>query len=297
MTRTRKTPSTATTTTTGTKTKVSTVKKALTKEELINNIRISLKCKNETQKKLMTIIKENDVTICSGPAGTGKTLISIYEALLLLKNNPTLYKEIKLVKSITQLKNEEIGTLPGDEMDKLKFHMMSFLDAFHKLIGEELTNLLIEFGIIKMEVFGAIRGRSFTNSIIIIDEFQNISKDNGKTFLTRFSENTKVIVLGDSGQIDLKDKRLSALEPLVNNVLKNPEEGVGIVKFDKSEVVRHRLTTYFINIFDNIQKDDEPKPKVDQTKVIKIKPRYIKEGGKKINWLRKIKIFFKRRFN
>jgi hypothetical protein len=69
-------------------------------------------------------------------------------------------------KSITQLKNEEIGTLPGDEMDKLKFHMMSFLDAFHKLIGEELTNLLIEFGIIKMEVFGAIRGRSFTNSIL-----------------------------------------------------------------------------------------------------------------------------------
>jgi hypothetical protein len=80
-------------------------------------------------------------------------------------------------------------------------------------------------------------------------------------------------------------------------VLKNPEEGVGIVKFDKSEVVRHRLTTYFINIFDNIQKDDEPKPKVDQTKVIKTNHRYIKEDGKKINWLRKIKIFFKRRFN
>jgi len=295
MTRVKKTSATATTTTTRTKT----VNKVLSREELINNIRLSLKCKNETQKKLMNNIKENDVTICSGPAGTGKTLISIYEALMLLKTNPGVYKEIKLVKSITQLKNEEIGTLPGDEMDKLKFHMMSFLDAFHKLIGEDLTNKLIESGIIKMEVFGAIRGRSFTNAIIIIDEFQNISKDNGKTFLTRFSEDTKVIVLGDSGQIDLKDKRLSALEPLINNVLKRPEEGVGVVTFNETEVVRHRLTSYFINIFENIQKDDEPKPKpkVEQDKVIKVKPRYIKEGVKKNNLFRKIKIFFKRRFN
>ena len=244
----------------------------------------------------MNNIKENDVTICSGPAGTGKTLISIYEALLMLKTNPEKYKEIKLVKSITQLKNEEIGTLPGDEMDKLKFHMMSFLDAFHKLIGEDLTNKLIESGIIKMEVFGAIRGRSFTNAIIIIDEFQNISKDNGKTFLTRFSEDTKVIVLGDSGQIDLKDKRLSALEPLINNVLKRPEEGVGIVTFNEKEVVRHRLTSYFINIFENIQKDDEPKPRVEQDRTIKVKPRYTKEGVNKNNLFRKIKIFFKRTF-
>lgn len=295
MTRIKKTPATATATTT---TRAKAVKKELSREELINIIKLSLKCKNETQKKLMNNIKENDVTICSGPAGTGKTLISIYEALLMLKTNPEKYKEIKLVKSITQLKNEEIGTLPGDEMDKLKFHMMSFLDAFHKLIGEDLTNKLIESGIIKMEVFGAIRGRSFTNAIIIIDEFQNISKDNGKTFLTRFSEDTKVIVLGDSGQIDLKDKRLSALEPLINNVLKKPEEGVGVVTFNETEVVRHRLTSYFINIFENIQKDDEPKPRprVEQDRTIKVKPRYTKEGVNKNNLFRKIKIFFKRTF-
>jgi phosphate starvation-inducible PhoH-like protein len=294
MTRIKKTPATATATTTRAKA----VKKELSREELINIIKLSLKCKNETQKKLMNNIKENDVTICSGPAGTGKTLISIYEALLMLKTNPEKYKEIKLVKSITQLKNEEIGTLPGDEMDKLKFHMMSFLDAFHKLIGEDLTNKLIESGIIKMEVFGAIRGRSFTNAIIIIDEFQNISKDNGKTFLTRFSEDTKVIVLGDSGQIDLKDKRLSALEPLINNVLKKPEEGVGVVTFNETEVVRHRLTSYFINIFENIQKDDEPKPrpKVEQGRNTNVKSNYVKENIKKNNLFRKIKIFFKRTF-
>lgn len=276
-----------------------TVKKVLSKEELLNNIKLSIKCKNETQKKLINTIKENDVTICTGVAGTGKTLISVYKALLLFKTYPNIYKEIKLVKSITQLKNEELGTLPGDERDKLKFHMMSFLDAFHKLIGEDLTNKLIEVGLIKMEVFGAIRGRSFTNSIIIIDEFQNISKDNAKTFLTRFSDDTKVIVLGDSGQIDLKNKKDSALESLVNKVINKPIEGVKVIVFDKSDVVRHRLTSYFIDIFESIMVDDEPKnqkQKIDSDKIIKVEPRYVKEGGKKPNWVRKLKIFFKRLF-
>ena len=278
-----------------------TVKQTLSKEELLDRIKLSIKCKTETQKKLINAIKENDVTICTGVAGTGKTLISVYKALLLFKTHPNIYKEIKLVKSITQLKNEELGTLPGDEKDKLKFHMMSFLDAFHKLIGEDLTNKLIEAGLIKMEVFGAIRGRSFTNSIIIIDEFQNISKDNGKTFLTRFSEDTKVIVLGDSGQIDLKNKKDSALEPLINKVLKKPTEGVVVVIFDKSEVVRHRLTSYFIDIFESIMLDDEPKPnvKVDQSKVIKVNPRMVSESGKRkkgYTWYRKFKIFLLRIF-
>ena len=100
-----------------------------------------------------------------------------------------------------------------------------------------------------MEIFGAIRGRSFNNCIIIVDEFQNISHDNAKTFLTRFSENTKVIVLGDTGQIDLKNKKESSLEKLTENVKNNPIEGVSIVEFNESETVRHRLTSYFINIF------------------------------------------------
>jgi len=226
--------------------------------DILSHLKIDIKHKNETQKKLTQAIKINDVTICTGPAGTGKTLLSVFEALLLLKNQGDIYKEIKLVKSITQLKNEELGTLPGDEKDKLKFHMMSYLDAFHKLIGEANTNKLIESGLIKMEVFGAIRGRSFTNAIIIIDEFQNISHDNAKTFLTRFSDNTKVIVLGDSGQIDLRDKRDSSLERLAARVKANPVEGVSVIEFTEAEVVRHRLTSYFIGMF---READEPKRK------------------------------------
>jgi len=230
--------------------------------DLLAQIKINLKHKNEVQKKLTNAIKVGDVTICTGPAGTGKTVISVAEALQLLKNNPDKYHEIKLVKSIIQLKDEDLGTLPGDANDKLKFIMMSFLDAFYKLIGEELTEKLLEAGYIKMEVFGAIRGRSLSNCIILFDEFQNVTDNNGKTLLTRFSENTKVIALGDSNQIDLNKPESSCLFELVRMAKLHPEEGVNVIEFTENEVVRHRLTKYFIQIFEH--KDYKKKPNFDK---------------------------------
>jgi len=239
------------------------------KEDVINNvnllsqIKIDIKHKNEIQKKLTQAIKTSDVTICTGPAGTGKSLLSVAEALLLLKNNPDKYHHIKLVKSITELKGESIGTLPGDANEKMVHIMMSFFDAFYKLIGEELTNKLIDAGYIKMEVFAAIRGRSFSNCIILVDEFQNITHDNAKTLLTRFSDDTKLVILGDVGQIDIKDKKDSSLGLLISKVKKNPMDGVNSVEFTENEIVRHRLTSYFINLFkDDVVKEYDKKPKV-----------------------------------
>jgi phosphate starvation-inducible PhoH-like protein len=245
---------------------------------LLSQIKIDIKHKNEIQKKLTQSIKSGDVTICTGPAGTGKTLLSVAEALLLLKNHSDIYHEIKLVKSIINLEGEDLGTLPGDEKDKLKFIMMSFFDAFYKLIGEELTNKLLEAGYIKMEVFGAIRGRSISNAIILFDEFQNVSDRNGKTLLTRFSENTKVIALGDSNQVDLKNPELSCLKELVRMTKLYPEQGVSVVEFTDDEVVRHRLTRYFINIFEH--KDYKKK----EVRIVTSKPeppksQIIKEKG------------------
>ena len=240
--------------------------------DLLSQIKIDLKHKNEIQKKLTLAIKNGDVTICTGPAGTGKTLLSVAEALILLKAFPDKYQEIKLVKSIVQLKDEDLGTLPGDEKDKLKFIMMSFFDAFYKLIGEELTNKLLEAGYIKMEVFGSIRGRSIANCIILFDEFQNVTDNNGKTLLTRFSENTKVIALGDSNQVDLKNPENSCLSELVRMAKLHPEDGVSVVEFTEDDVVRHRLTKYFIKIFehkDYKKKTMEIQPRL-QKKEIKI---------------------------
>ena len=106
-------------------------------------------------------------------------------------------------------------------------------------------------------------------------------------------------MLGDSGQIDLKNKKDSALEPLVNKVKNRPVEGVDIVIFDKADVVRHRLTSYFIDVFESIIADDEPKvqnnQKIRQENTIKSKSS-VSNDGKKLVWFRKLKIFLKRTF-
>lgn len=258
--------------------------------DLLSQIKIDIKHKNEIQKKLTQSIKNGDVTICTGPAGTGKTLLSVAEALLLLKNHNDIYHEIKLVKSIVQLKDEDLGTLPGDEKDKLKFIMMSFFDAFYKLIGEELTNKLLEAGYIKMEVFGAIRGRSISNAIILFDEFQNVSDKNGKTLLTRFSENTKVIALGDSNQVDLKNPELSCLKELVRMAKLYPEEGVNVVEFTAKKVVRHRLTSYFINIFEH-----EDYKKKESTTIPAKSNKPVSKSKKEKGFLDKIISFFRKK--
>jgi phosphate starvation-inducible PhoH-like protein len=248
------------------------------KQDLLSQIKIDLKHKNETQKKLTNSIKNGDVTVCIGPAGTGKTLLSVAEALLLLKTHPDKYHDIKLVKSIVQLKDEDLGTLPGDEKDKLKFIMMSFLDAFYQLIGEELTDKLIEVGYIKMEVFGSVRGRSIPNCILLFDEFQNVNDGNAKTLLTRFSENTKVVILGDTNQVDLKKKEDSSLGELVRMVKLLPEEqGVAVIEFSEEEIVRHRLTKFFVKLFEHPEYKKQNKPNNVNIRVITKKKTFLQK--------------------
>jgi len=263
------------------------------KQGLLNQIKIDLKHKNETQKKLTQSIKNGDVTVCIGPAGTGKTLISVAEALLLLKNNPDKYHDIKLVKSIVQLKDEDLGTLPGDEKDKLKFIMMSFLDAFYQLIGEGLTTKLIEAGYIKMEVFGSVRGRSIPNCILLFDEFQNVNDGNAKTLLTRFSENTKVVILGDTNQVDLKKKEDSSLGELVKMVKLLPaEEGVSVVEFVEDDIVRHRLTKYFVRLFEHPDYKKKERVTTKISDAIVTRQKTIKLNGS--SFITKIIKFFKK---
>jgi phosphate starvation-inducible PhoH-like protein len=276
MTRTRKTPSTATTTTTGTKTKVSTVKKVLTKEELINNIRLSIKCKNETQKKLIHTIKTNDVTICTGPAGTGKTFLSCYESINQLKNN-NLINKIVIVKSVTTLKNEEIGFLKGSLEEKMEPFVYSFIKNFEKIIGLDLTNKLKDGNIIEVLPIAYMRGINIDNAVVIIDEVQNISIDNIRTILTRLGENSKMILLGDINQIDMKYKKDSALEFLINN-FKNTSN-IGLIEFNNSEIIRHPLIIKIEEVFNNYDKSNTQ----NKVKVINNKPVIIR---KKINLLK-----------
>jgi phosphate starvation-inducible PhoH-like protein len=217
--------------------------------DLVSQIKIDIKFKNETQKKLSQSIKSNDVTICSGPAGTGKSLIAIATALKLLHENDNSYDKLILLKSITQLNGETLPPLPGDASEKMLYQNMSFFDSLTKLLGDKLTGDLVNSNKIIFDVIGSYRGRSISNSIIILDESQNVSHDNLKTILTRISDNTKIVLLGDPEQIDIKNKKESSLATVIKRVQSNPIEGVDTVEFTENDVVRHRLTTYFINLF------------------------------------------------
>ena len=224
------------------------------------------KCKNKTQKDLVKSIENNDVTVCTGPSGCGKSLVSIYAALNLLKGE-NKFKNLLLLKSITQLNDEMLPALPGDAMEKMYFQNMSFIDSLIKLIGEKNTGDLINSKIINFGVIGGLRGRDLSETLVIVDETQNISKDNLKTILTRLSENAKIVLLGDPEQIDIKNKRNSSLAYFTKKVKLTPMSGIAVIEFNEEEIVRHRLTSYFINLFkDDIK--EYPKPTPPPTKML-----------------------------
>jgi phosphate starvation-inducible PhoH-like protein len=252
------------------------VKQPLTKEQLLQNIRLSIKCKNETQKKLIHTIKNNDVTICTGPAGTGKTFLSCYESINQLKNN-NLINKIVIVKSVTTLKNEEIGFLKGSLEEKMEPFVYSFIKNFEKIIGLDLTNKLKDENIIEVLPIAYMRGINIDNAVVIIDEVQNISIDNIRTILTRLGENSKMILLGDINQIDMKYKKDSALEFLINN-FKNTSN-IGLIEFNNSEIIRHPLIIKIEEVFNNYDKSNTQ----NKVKVINNKPVIIR---KKISLLK-----------
>ena len=157
-------------------------------DKLFSTISINVKCKSVNQKKLVNSIKQNEITICSGLPGSGKTYLSCAEALKLVKGK-SRFKRIVLVKSIVPLKNEEIGHLPGDLKEKMAPIMESFTDNIRKIIGRSRMEKLMELGVIEIVPIAFARGRSIDNSIILIDEAQNITMDNIKTLISRLGTN------------------------------------------------------------------------------------------------------------
>jgi phosphate starvation-inducible PhoH-like protein len=234
---------------------------------LLSKIKIDIKHKNETQKKLTNSIKTNDVTICTGPAGCGKTYITCAQSLIELKHTKTIEK-IVLVKSVTTLKSEEIGFLKGTLEEKMEPFMYSFLNNFEKIVGRELVETLKNEKVIEILPIAYMRGVNIDNAIIIVDEVQNISIDNIRTILTRLGENSKIILLGDLKQIDQKNRYDSALM-FLTKYFKNIDR-VDVVEFSLDDVVRHPLIKQIEPIFEQYH-TTKPQQKNYEVKTSKIK--------------------------
>lgn len=217
-------------------------------------VKVEVQPKTDNQKKLVQAIKDNEIIIASGFPGTGKTFLACAEALKLLKNPETAFKKIILVKSVTTLKDEEIGFLKGTMEEKMEPFMDSFLDNFNKIIGEALTTRLREMGYIQIKPIAYVRGRSIDNSIIIMDEAQNISLDNMRTLMTRIGENSKMIILGDVKQKDLRNKKDSSLEVVIEKFRNKPSFGIVELR-NKEDIVRNKIIEVIEEIFDQIDED------------------------------------------
>jgi phosphate starvation-inducible PhoH-like protein len=213
---------------------------------ILDKIKVDIKAKTQNQKKLVNEIKNKEIVICSGLPGTGKTFLSCGVALELLKNDPR-YRKIVIVKSVTTLKDEEIGFLKGTMKEKMEPFMYSFMHNFEKVIGRQNVESLRASGMIEELPIAYMRGINIDNSITIIDEAQNISIDNIRTIMTRLGENSKMIFLGDENQIDMKKKSESSLNFIINK-FKDFEE-VGTVVLGEDDVVRNPLIKKIEQIF------------------------------------------------
>ena len=156
-----------------------------------------------------------------------------------------------MVKSITQLRGEELGSLPGDLNEKFDPYLGSFIDNFEKIIGESLTKKLRELGLINIQPLAFVRGRSIDNTIIIVDEAQNITLDNMRTLMTRIGDNSKMVILGDVKQKDLRNKKDSSLEVIIDRF--NNVDNFGCVELrDPNDVVRNPIIKVIENVFDDL---------------------------------------------
>lgn len=211
----------------------------------INDISIKVKCLNEKQKELKKAIEEKEITIAIGPAGTGKTYLSLITALHLLKSQPQ-HRKIVLIKSVTTIKGEELGFLPGTLQEKMEPYMWSYMGNLNKIFGDRYTSRkMMESGIITIEPIAYVRGNTMDNSIVIIDETQNIDLHTFKTIITRIGKNSKMIFLGDIEQIDRK-----ANDSCLANVFKmfKEEEFVGTIQFENADCVRNEIIPKILEV-------------------------------------------------
>ncbi|MDX2347926.1 MAG: PhoH family protein [Nitrospirota bacterium] len=206
--------------------------------------------KTPTQQAYLQAIKQSDLVIAIGPAGTGKTYLAMAMALAALTHKQV--SRIILARPAVEA-GEHLGFLPGDLFAKVHPYLRPLYDALYTMMDIERANRLIERGEIEIAPLAFMRGRTLDDAFVILDEAQNATAEQMKMFLTRLGMNSKAIVTGDITQIDLPDSQKSGLTQIAEILVKI--EGIQFVYFSEQDVVRHRLVKDIIKAYDQFEQD------------------------------------------
>ena len=209
-----------------------------------------IKARTVNQQRLIEAYEQNDMIFAVGPAGTGKTYLSIALAVRALKEKSA--KKIILSRPAVEA-GEKLGFLPGDMKEKIDPYLQPLYDALEDMLPQIKLQDMMEKHVIQIAPLAFMRGRTLSDAVVILDEAQNTTPAQIRMFLTRMGWNTKMIITGDITQIDLPHSQKSGLIEalhILNNV-----EGIGVVNLDQRDIVRHKLVTRIVNAYEEYDKE------------------------------------------
>jgi len=205
--------------------------------------------RNEHQQAYLDAIENNTVTISCGPAGSGKTYLAVYEAACHhWSKKDTGVERIIITRPAIEAGGEKLGFLPGQLEDKMDPYMRPIYDSLYDIIGIDETKMKLERGYIEIAPIAFMRGRTFNNAFIIVDEAQNATVDQLKMVMTRIGENCKVVLNGDASQSDLHNSGL----PILMEVLKDVDD-IALISFGKEDIVRSRVVVSVVDAFERYE--------------------------------------------
>lgn len=222
----------------------------VTKDVIVYNISGKpIKSRSENQQKLVDAYEKDDMVFAVGPAGTGKTYLSIALAVKAMKEKNV--KKIILSRPAVEA-GEKLGFLPGDMKDKIDPYLQPLYDALEDMIPAVKLQEMMEKHIIQIAPLAFMRGRTLSDAVVILDEAQNTTSAQLRMFLTRMGWNTKMIVTGDMTQVDLPRGTQSGLREALN--ILGGIEGISIVNLTQTDIVRHKLVTKIVKAYEKSDK-------------------------------------------
>lgn len=220
-----------------------------------------VRARTEGQQRYLRALRDRELVFCVGPAGTGKTYLAVAMAVAALRRGQ--FKKIVLVRPAVEA-GEHLGFLPGDLEQKINPYLRPLFDALHDVLDYSLLRRYLGNDLVEIAPLAYMRGRTLNDAVIILDEAQNATVSQMKMFLTRMGQNAKIVVTGDTTQVDLPTGTTSGLADAIERL--REVEGVAVVRLDKSDIVRHPLVQAIVDAYEAIdpvaQETRGPEPAV-----------------------------------